>query len=53
MGEALDLMVMKHRYIFLLSLVNAYCLLDAMAQNVPALSGRLPLFSEILREDGR
>lgn len=38
---------------FLLSLVNAYCLLGAMAKSVPELGGRLPLYKEILREDGR
>jgi hypothetical protein len=52
-GPELDLKMSVHRYQFLLSLVNAYCILGVMAQNLPRLSGRLALYTEIRRPCGR
>ena len=53
MGEVLDLTIEEHKYKFVLSLVNAYCLLHTMAQALPILTGRFPLFMKTDRPDGR
>lgn len=52
-GELLEFGSLQDRRSLLLSLVQAYRLLVVMSASVPQLPGRIPLYSEIVRENSR
>ena len=50
-GPTLDFCSIQDRVSLVLSLVQAYRLLAVMLTSVPQLPGRIPLYSEITREN--